>query len=110
VTPVETTVQRAQRLREKLEAHLSPRASDTLVTDLVDIAEVCEWTFHRIDTLSKKSLDREALELVLVEFEVELIFHLRYHLNSLARQLPRALKEISIATVEKPKRRVKKAM
>ena len=91
------TVRAAAKLRRRLKSHISEKLCDSgLIVDLADIREIAIWTQRTINKLGARELTTSELQDILVEVDVQLLFHLRYHLRSLANKLPKVLDEITV--------------
>ena len=62
-----------------------------LYADLTDILEVCNWFVSAVRADSMKPLTRDELETLLVDFDVNMLQHLAYHLDSLRKDMPAVL-------------------
>lgn len=65
-----------------------------LYADLHDMLEACHWFVDKMDAAKGQPLDREQLESLLIDIEVNMLDHLAYHLDSLRKDLPKVLEAI----------------
>ena len=64
-----------------------------MFVDLADIWGMSRWYLRYVENLlsRERTLSRNELETILIEIEVQFLYHLSYHLKSLRRLVPQAL-------------------
>ena len=89
------TESRLRPLLDQLEKYTPDRALlGRVQADLTDILEVCEWFESTVNALVQRTLDRDQLESLLIDIEVNLLDHMAYHIKSVKRDMPALLKSV----------------
>lgn len=103
------TVAIVRQLERKLNKHLPVGMNrGAFYADLADIHEISTWYIATLDQLlASRMLTNEQLEDVLIALDVQLLSHMKFHLASLKKLLPHALKAVdsSKAKPVKPSKR-----
>ena len=74
--------------------------------DLTDIYGICIWYLEIMEHLmNSRSVNREMLEDVFVELDVQLLEHMRFHLKSQKKLLPQALRAVASSPRKNTKER-----
>ena len=89
------TESRLRPLLDQLAKHTPDRALlGRVQADLTDILEVCKWFEGTVNALVQRRLDRDQLESLLIDIEVNLLDHMAYHIRSVKRDMPALLKSV----------------
>ena len=89
------------KLYKALQENISPLVSEKvnrapLMVDIADAYEACQQFIDLINKFnSRKRHTKDQVENLLVEIDVHLLEHLTYHLKSLRKEVPRALKSLA---------------
>ena len=55
--------------------------------DISDLLEICAWFTSRMDNIEPQVLTDEQLDEVLADLDTRLIWHARFHLDSLSKDI-----------------------
>ena len=68
--------------------------SGRLHADLTDMLEACRWFVSKVGADESALLDREQMESLLIDIEVNMLDHFGYHLDSFRKDLPKLLEAV----------------
>ena len=89
------------KLYKALQENISPFFPEkvnrtSLFVDIADAYEACQEFIDLINKFnSQKRYTKDQIENLMIEIDVHLLEHLTYHLKSLRREVPRALKALT---------------
>jgi hypothetical protein len=97
IDDADATINILNSLRTQLEPSLTESLNESqFFVDLADIHEICRAYIASIDNIinSSGADDLEKLKDIFYEIDCQLFEHLPYHLNSLKKLLPKAIKSL----------------